>query len=205
MHPDYNTRLAQLESRLRRQKWVSFVSLGLAAAAASVAVTNRGGAAIRGTTVEANRFVLRDAKGEQRGLWEVDAKDQAYLRVAPVGAPGAFLGESPEGTEISLFHPSGSGRIFLQANREDAQILGTGASQENFRVGTNGNQLILSNGTAAMESGVNSAGPWMKMSRDGKPRIALGRYDLTDATWRLRFLNPDNTAFHDVPAAAPPP
>ena len=206
MNTDCNTRLDQLEARLRRQQWLSLISLVLAVAAIGWTVMNRGGAAGGGTTVEANRFVLRDAKGEQRGVWEVDTQDDAYLRVAHEGAPGAFLGEGPEGPAVTLFSDQTESRIVLQAQPDNAQLLLSGEQGVSSMLATSGGgRLLLQNGNSSLETAAQPAGPWLAMGKAARPRITLGIPANGPLEWRLNFMNPDGTIFHQMPPTAPPP
>lgn len=207
---DTNTRLDQLESRLRRQQVVSLLSLILAALAVAWGWQSRTSvAASRATTVEAERFVLKDAKGKERGVWEVDDKNFAQLRIAEPKAAGIRLGENPTGPGLSLTDSTCTASMRLGGGAAVVSV--SGPNNDYCNLSSGGTQFFLQSKEGRLEMdaghspGGSKYGPSLVMQQGSKTRVALGKGFSTGQVWRLRFLNPDGTtAFHETPPTAPP-
>jgi hypothetical protein len=225
MNTDIQSRLDLLETRLRRHQVVSFVSLALAVLAAAWGWQIRSNVTSTfGTTIEANRFVLRDEKGYPRGVWEINAKNEPSFQIGQPGYPDIYLGRTTDGPVLGL---NGATRIYLNAQKEAASLTMWGIphrswSENDFkapveeqarlanefcRLGTNGNQFILQSktGRVDMDAGhINNYGPWLDMTKDDKVRLSMGKGFGTGNVWRLSFKNRDGTPFHETPPTAPP-
>ncbi|MBL9145359.1 MAG: hypothetical protein JNM99_16900 [Verrucomicrobiaceae bacterium] len=207
MNSDPESRLDRLEAQLRRQRWFSLLSLILAAVAVAWGWQGRAITISRGTTVEAERFILKDAKGQERGVWEVDAKNLTQFRLQTGGANRLFLGETGTGTGLTVWNGSNA-KASLDADANGAKVTLTDKDNLFCQMNTAGNQFILQSavGRVDMDAGKSPQGaPWMQFSKGGKTRVGLGNGFVTGGVWRLRFLNPDGTtAFHETPPTAPP-
>ncbi len=192
MNPD------PIDTRMRRQQWLSMFSLLVASLSL---VWNWRNSSNTGpdTTIEARRFVLKDEHGDQRGVWEIAPQGNAFLRIARAGQNGAFLGESLDGPQLTMFSNTGAGRVILDTMTDTPSLLLQGKDGQMARFGVNADQLVLRNGNSEIIANAGPDGSLISMNNGNQPRLNLGSPLYGDREWRLRFMRSDGSVFFQEP------
>ncbi len=156
--PELLQRMAALEQQLRRSRRFHRALLLVALLAAAAILMGQHAA----KTVAAERFVLQDAQGSPRGIWEVH-DDQVSLRlIDSEGANRLHLSVNPEGVpSLAVLGPNG---------RTVRGVFGMGenGAAAVFLQGSDGSKRI---GMTVTEAGV----PAVTINdAQEQPRVALG-------------------------------
>lgn len=183
-------RLASLEKSLLRCRLLTVASLLLAGAALLwVWRTPRNNLVANGGTIEATKFVLKDASGLVRGSWGMNVLNKPALTMGWPGFNNIYLGEGRYGASLVLW---GGARASIAAHKDDASVHLDGrpvpepvAGSEWFspdeystegntnyaRIGSGAEQFILQSrfGGVQMDSGRSEdTGPTFKMRNAGE-------------------------------------
>jgi hypothetical protein len=139
--------------------------------------------------VEARRFVLRDARGQQRGPPEIGSNETAFLTLSDTtGRARAIVGASDDGASVALMDGAGRPRFWVSAQPEPVLLLYDRAceTRASFRLGAERDQPVL-------ELGDDKKNPRLRVQigPDGAPAVELR--DETGATRATVTLRGDGT------------